>query len=255
MRGIKATAAGRPVPLRESAENTPAFLCVRRSRPRSSNPNKFGAALLLALSFASAGLAAQQKPQAPVPSPNVETPISAGALKYGLSLADEASEPLKKWARSYVEKQMRQHDVDSKTTAADVDTRFTGSSQEMRDAIAYLVFYLAYKDTDDDVRGQEFRIKEIDHQSDQLTDQIDTLNLNAQRRNMSGAGLTMRDQMQLQQEVDQRQSELRPLADERRLKAMRVAADQKKISAYLNFLGAAFPCMKAVQPSTLRGVK
>jgi hypothetical protein len=202
-------------------------------------------------------LAAPATPRPYAPSQTAaEAPIPAEALEYGAALHAQASTGVKTWARNYAEKQLRERAVNPRATMADVDKHFAKATDQARDAITFLVFYLAYKDEQENQKMLAIRIKEIDRETKELMRQIEVIMKTQDNRSMSGSHpITMQERVKQEEDIKTREAQLREYGDDRQLKATREAACGKKINSYLKLLGAVYPRMKGIEPVILRDLK
>ncbi|MCI0627571.1 MAG: hypothetical protein L0387_38975 [Acidobacteria bacterium] len=207
---------------------------------------------VLAVFFLPLSALAQQKP---LVEPQIEA-VSAPALKYGAALEKEATPEVKDWVRGHVTKQMRTQAVDPKATMAKVDEQFAEASEEARDAVTFLVMYGAYRDEDENQRMLNYRIRDIDRETTEITRQLQVMWKNEQGRGASPLqGISAQERVRLDELQQKMESQLREYADERQLKATQEAASRKKAALYLKVLGMAYERMKGTEPEILRGVK
>jgi hypothetical protein len=207
------------------------------------------------LAFDPLAAPATQKPNPPAQTV-ADASIPAEALEYGEALHAQASTDVKNWARNYAERQLRERAVDPRATMADVDKHFARATDQARDAITYLVFYLAYKDEQENQKMLAIRIKEIDRETKELMRQIEVIMKTQDNRSMSGSHpLTMQERVKQEEDIKAREAQLREYGDDRQLKATREVASGKKISSYLKLLGAVYPRMKGIEPGILRNLK
>ncbi len=231
----------------------------------SKRGTRWGAAGLLIALFAGAWLAAggaaltqkekNGKKEKDFPPPAVEI-LPANAVKFGAQANDAAPEELKKWAESLAKGEMRSHSVDPQATMKKVDERWPQESEATRDAITFLVFYLAYKDEDLNYRTLGYRIRDIDRETKEITRQLQIVWKNQENRSASPLQAQGQQARVAEEErIQGMESTLRDYADERQLKATLMDASRKKISLYLKLLEVAHKRMGNASPSLLRTVK
>ena len=219
-------------------------------------PNRFALALLCTCLLCGAARSAQKPPeQSPALLPLPQDSISAEAIKYGAALEEQATPELKKWVSGYI-KQLREKPVDPKATMADVDARFPAASDEARDAVIFLTYYLAHKDENEEQRMLGLRVRDIDRETTEIVRQIKVMQETDNLRSGSTNGqLTIAQRLQMDEEIRKREAQLREYGEERQLKTTRIAASRKKVNSYLKLLDVARKRMKDVSPTLLRDVR
>ena len=125
----------------------------------------------------------------------------------------------------------------------------------MRDAITFLLFYLAYKDEDENQRLLAVRIRDIDRDTIEITRQLQQMWKNDQSRAASPMQSSSPNARVANEEQQQRmEAQLREYADERQLKSTQLAGSRKKINAYLKLLDIAHGRMRGIDPAIVKSV-
>lgn len=181
--------------------------------------------------------------------------LHAPALAFGAQLQKHASEKLLKWAEPYAKKDLREKPLDPRGTMAVVDERFPQATDEARDAITFLAFYLAYKEEDFDQRMTASRLRDIDRDTIEITRQLQVIWKNEQNRSASPMqGLSQEQRLAIDEQVRGMEARLRELADERQLKSAHLSASRRKVDAFLKLLAAVHPRMEGIDPAMLKSV-
>lgn len=210
---------------------------------------------ILALSLAGGALPQSSSRKAPQWEPSEPTSLHAPALAYGTDLEKQASKELLKWAEPYAKKDLRANPLDPQGTTAVVDQRFPQASEEARDAVTYLLFYLAYKEEDFEQRMLAARLRDIDRETTEITRQLQVIWKNEQNRSASPTqGLSQQQRVAIEEDIQRKESQLRDFADERQHKSGQFEASRKKVGVFLKLLAAVHPRMKGIEPSVLKSI-
>jgi hypothetical protein len=190
------------------------------------------------------------------PPPAVaEADLPAAALKFGVALLEQAPADLKKWAESHARSEMRSKPVDPQGTMAVVDARYMQEPDTTRDAITFLVFYLAYKDEDENYRTLGYRIRDIDRETKEITRELQVIWKNQDNRSASPLqAQSQQARVAQEEEIQRKESQLRDFADERQMKGTLMTAARKKVSVYLKLLKVVHERMRGTDPALLRSV-
>lgn len=182
--------------------------------------------------------------------------VHAPALAFGAQLQKHASERLLNWAEPYAKKDLREKPLDPRGTMAVVDERFSQATDEARDAVTFLAFYLAYREEDFEQRMTASRLRDIDRDTIEITRQLQVIWKNEQNRSASPMqGLSQEQRLAIDEQVRSMESRLRELADERQIKSAQLNASRKKVDALLRLLAAVHPRMNGIDPVILKSVE
>ena len=211
-------------------------------------------ALLSLLAFAAASQQSGRK--AKQWEPSEPSTLHAPALAFGSELDKNTSESFRDWAGPYAKKDLRAKPLDPQGTTALVDQRFPQASEEARDAVIFLLYYLAYKEEDFEQRMLASRLRDIDRETTEITRQLQVIWKNEQNRSASPMqGLSQEQRMAIDEDIQRKESQLRELADERQLKSGQFAASRMKVGTFLKLLAAVHPRMSGVEPIVLHSVR
>jgi len=182
--------------------------------------------------------------------------MHAPALSFGANLEKEAPDDLRKWANSYAKGDLREKPLDPQGTMSMVDQRFPKASEEARDAVTFLLFYLAYKEEDLEQRMLAARLVDIDRETKEITRQLQIIWKNEQSRAASPTqGLSQEQRLAIEDQVREMESRLREYADERQLKSGRFGTSRRKVNALLRLIAAVHPRMQGIEPAILKSVR
>lgn len=182
--------------------------------------------------------------------------VPVEALRFGKALQDAAPEKLKKWAEELAKGELRAKPVDPKGTMKWVDERYARFDETTRDAITYLVFFLAYEDEDKNFRTLGYRVRDIDRETKEITRELQTIWKNEQSRGASPMqAQSQQSRIEQEEYVQKQESRLRDFGDERQLKVTEMEASRKKVNTYLKLLELAHKRMRGTDPKILRQVK
>jgi hypothetical protein len=184
--------------------------------------------------------------------------VPADALKFGTELEGRAADEFKDWAKGHVTKHMRAAAVNPRAAMQAVDERYPRTSEIARDAGAFLLQYLAYKDEDMNQRMLASRIREIDRKTYDYSRRINEIREGEQRRLMPTTprgAISAEQRIRLEEEIRQLEEEIRQLGTERQLKATELDASRKKVNLYLKVLGIVHDRMKDVPVESIGELK
>ena len=224
---------------------------------------RLAAALTLFLSVAIlAPQAAPQKkkpPEEPKPEKDWKPAfVPADALEYGAELDEHAAPALKAWIHEHIAKHMRSGQVNPRAAMQAVDGRFPQTSDIARDAGAFLLQYMAYKDEDENQRVLAGRIREIDRTTYDVSRRINEIYEGEQRRLMPTTprgAISAEQRVRLDEEVRRLEEQLRQLGTERQLKATELDGSRKKINFYLKALGLIYERMNDVPVESIAALR
>lgn len=216
---------------------------------------RFNLALLLALALVGAAVA--QDPERKKETWKTAEPsnLHAPALAFGEALEKNASAGLRDWAGPYAKKTLRSAPLKPQETTAVVDQRFPQGAEEARDAVVFLLYYLAYKEEDIEQRMLAARLRDIDRETIEITRQLQIIWKNEQNRAASPTqGLSQQQRVAIDEDVQRKESQLRFLADERQLKSGQFATSRKRVDSFLKLLAQVHPRMQGIEPSVLQAL-
>jgi hypothetical protein len=216
-----------------------------------------GAGLALA---GAAGFAGAQHREDPLKPEKDWKPVfvPADALKFGAELDEKATSQFKGWCRDQVAKHLRNEPVSPRAAMEAVDKQYPAAPELSRDAGAFLLEYLAYKDEDTNQLTLAGRIREIDRTTYDLSREINIMTENEQRRLMPTnprAAIGAEARVRMDADIRQREEKIRQLAIERQLRATELDASRKKVNLYLKVLGIVHGRMKDVPVDSIVELK
>ncbi|MBI3661994.1 MAG: hypothetical protein HY234_02950 [Acidobacteria bacterium] len=227
--------------------------------------------LCATLSLAGAAFAQSPAPQnapsrQPASPPNAQrdpkieewkpSTLPADALAFGAALEESAPPKVKKWSESYAKKTMPKQSIDPRATMTVVDQQFPRDSDEARDAVTFLLFYLAYKEEDNGQRQLAARIRRMDDEAYDITRRMEIIRGNEQnllastRRTISQQEMIRNDDEM--QQLDQR---LRSMSEDRKVKVAQLETLRKRVDAYLKVMGVTHSRMTGIAPTVLRSMQ
>jgi hypothetical protein len=182
--------------------------------------------------------------------------VPAEALAFGAQLEEAASQELKEWVWDYIKKSLRDRPIDPKAVIGAVDTRYAAASDLARDAGIYLLYFLAYKDDDENQRMLSYRIRDIDRETYDISRELAIL-LETEQNRMAATRrpITFEERVRREEQEQKLNARLRELGDERQLKATQVAFSRKKVDIYLKLMSYAYERMKGTDPGVMRELK
>jgi hypothetical protein len=230
---------------------------MKRARLFTRGAFVLGACLALA---SAAGTAAAQQKEEPARPEKEWKPafVPADALKFGATLEEKAPAQFKGWCHGHVTKHMRKEPVKPRAAMDAVDEHYPRAPEISRDAGAFLLQYLAYKDEDTNQLTLAGRIREIDRTTYDLSREINIMAENEQRRLMPTnprAAIGAEARVRMDAEIRQREEKIRQLAMERQMRATELEASRKKVNLYLKALGLVFERMKDVPADSIAELK
>ena len=217
------------------------------------------ALVVCAACFGGAAWAAQQKEDPLKPEKQWKPAhVPADALKFGAELEEKATPQFKHWCHEHVTKHMRNEPVKPRAAMLAVDEHYAQAPEISRDAGAFLLQYLAYKDEDTNQLTLAGRIREIDRTTYDLSREINIMVENEQRRlfptNPRGA-IGAEARVRMDADIRQREEKIRQLGTERQIRATELDASRKKVNLYLKVLGLVFDRMKDVPANSIVELK
>jgi hypothetical protein len=184
--------------------------------------------------------------------------LPADALAYGAALEENAPPQLKKWCENYAQKEMPKQKIDPRATMAVVDKEFSKASDEARDAVIFLLDYLAYKHEDIEQSMLAMRIRHIDDEAYDITRRMIVTKEN-QERGMSttakNRGISPQQAMQVEEDQRKSEQQLREMAENRKLKRAQLEMLRKRVDGYLKVMAVTHPRMNGVAPEVLRTIQ
>jgi len=214
--------------------------------------------------FASALLAVPTLTQEPVKPAGRESAalgmplvsVPAEAIEYGNALFRNAMPELRSWVHTFAKKNVCKRPLDPRGTMQQVDARFARWSDEVRDAITYLVFHVAYLDEEKEQRVVDGKVRRLDEETEQILRQMAVLQGNQQERLAAKrGGITPQEMVRQDEQLRQMDQRLREIAEERRNKRRELASLRKRVDLYYKLFSATHPRMAGVQPEVLQGIK
>ena len=147
--------------------------------------------------------------------------MPADALAYGAALEQNAPPNLKKWCENYAQREMPKQRIDPRATMSVVDKEFSRASDEARDAVIFLLDYLAYKHEDNEQSMLAQRIRHIDDEAYDITRRM-IISKENQERGMSATaknrGISPQQVMQIEEDQRKLEQQLREMAEDRKVK-------------------------------------
>ncbi|MBI3484758.1 MAG: hypothetical protein HY012_06355 [Acidobacteria bacterium] len=234
----------------------------------SRRPLNIFSFLLCAILVPTADFAQSSAPQSTTPRDTVSPPnvardpkieewkpstLPADALAFGAALEENAPPKLKKWCENYAKKEMPKQKIDPRATMAVVDKEFSKASDEARDAVIFLLDYLAYKEEDTGQRQLAARIRRMDDEAYDITRRMQIMketeqNLLASTRRVPSQQELMRNDEQAR-EMEQ---QLRRISDDRKVKMGQLQTQRKRVDVYLKVMSVTHARMAGIEASVLR---
>jgi hypothetical protein len=217
------------------------------------------AIVICAACFGGAIWAAQQKDD-PLKPEKEWTPahVPADALKFGAEMEEKATLEFKSWCREHVSKNMRNAPVKPRAAMEAVDAQYPQAPEISRDAGAFLLQYMAYKDEYTNQLTLAGRVREIDRTTYDLSREINIMAENEQRRlfpTNPRAAIGAEARVRMDADIRQREEKIRELAMERQIRATELNASRKKVNLHLKALGLVHPRMKDVPADSIVELK
>jgi len=225
------------------------------------NSARICAFVLVALLFAACPAQLHPQGQAKPKNPREEKPwqqavVPAEVVKFGADLEGAASAHLKDWCSNYVRKELRDKPIEPKAVIGAVDRHYAAASDLARDAGIYLVYYLAYRDDEENQRMLSFRIRDIDRETYDITRELAMIHESELNRLASrNSSLTPAERIRRDEQEQKANSRLRELGDERQIKGTRMDFSRKKVNIYLKLMSYAYDRMKGTPPAVLDELK
>jgi hypothetical protein len=182
----------------------------------------------------------------------------ADAIAYGATLEENAPSKLKKWCEHYAQKEMIKQKIEPRATMAVVDKEFPAASDEARDAVIFLLDYLAYKSEDNEQRMLAGRIRRLDNDAYDMNLRMHILKENQERRIGSTSkrvAISPQQMIQSEEEVQKLEQQLRLMNEDRKVKMDQLYALRRRVDGYLKVMSVTHPRMNGVAPEVLRTVQ
>jgi hypothetical protein len=182
--------------------------------------------------------------------------LPADALAYGAALEQNAPPKVKKWSENYATKKMPHQPISPKTIMAEVDQEFAKDSDEARDAVGFLLYYLGFQFEDDDQRQLAARIRRMDEEAYDITRQMQILKENEQNM-LASTRRTPSPQQMVKNDDDMQKLDmkLRSMSEDRRAKMAQLETLRKRVDLYLKVMSVIHPRMNGIEPTILRTMK
>lgn len=182
--------------------------------------------------------------------------LPADALAYGAALGENAPPKVKKWSENYAKKKMPHQPISPKAIMAEVDQAFSKDSNEARDAVGFLLYYLGYLLEDDDQRQLAARIRRMDEEAYDITRRMQIIKENEQNL-LASTRRTPSQQQLLKNDDDLQQldQKLRSMSDDRKVKMAQLEALRKRVDTYLKVMSVIHPRMNGIEPAILRAMQ
>ncbi len=181
--------------------------------------------------------------------------LPAGALAYGAALEENAPLKLKKWCEHYAQTEMMKQKIDPRATMAVVDKEFASASNEARDAVIFLLDYLAYKNEDNEQRMLAGRIRRLDNDTYDMNLRMQILKENQEKRVGSTSkrvAISPQQMVQSEEEIQRLEQQIRMMLEERKQKMDQLMALRRRVDGYLKVMSVTYPRMNGVEPAVLR---
>lgn len=181
--------------------------------------------------------------------------LPADALAYGAELEENAPPKLKKWCENYAQKEMMKQKIDPRATMAVVDKEFASASDKARDAVIFLLDYLAYKSEDNEQRMLAARIRRHDNEAYELNLRMHILKENQEKRIGSiskRVAISPQQMIMSEEEVQRLEQQLRTMDEDRKVKMNQLMALRRRVDGYLKVMSVTYPRMNGVAPAVLR---
>jgi hypothetical protein len=208
---------------------------------------------------------AAQQEAAPPPKPKRDprteewkpATLPANALAYGAALEINAPPKLKKWCEHYAQIEMPRQKIDPRATMAVVDKEFASASDEARDAVIFLLDYLAYKHQDNEQRMLAARIRRMDNEMYDMNLRMHILKENQEKSIGSinkRVAISPQQVLKSEEEVQRLEQQLRVMTEERKMKMEQLLALRRRVDGYLKVMSVTHPRMNGVAPEVLRAM-
>lgn len=226
--------------------------------------------LLVALACALHAAAQSPAPQKATPGqaaapPNVQrdpkieewkpSTLPADALAFGAALEENAPPQLKQWCENYAQKKMPNQPISPKAIMAAVDQEFAKDSDEARDAVGFLLYYLGYLEEDSAQKMLAARIRRIDDEAYDITRRMIIIKENQESAMSSTSrnrALSPQQVLQVEEEMRSLEQQLRVMGEDRKVKMAQLEMLRKRVDGYLKVMGVIHPRMNGIAASVLR---
>jgi hypothetical protein len=181
--------------------------------------------------------------------------LPADALAFGAALEENAPPQLKKWCTDYAQKEMPKQRIDPRATMAVVDKEFSKASDEARDAVIFLLDYLAYKHEDNEQRMLAARIRRLDDEAYETNLRMHILKENQERRigsTSKSVAISPQQVIQSEEEIQTLEQQLRIMNEDRKVKMGQLQMQRKRVDGYLKVMSVTHTRMNGIAPSVLR---
>ncbi len=179
--------------------------------------------------------------------------VPAEPLEYGIKLLDHADPALVKWAHGFIEKKFRWKQPNLDHVLHEVDRTFALQNGRTRDAVTYLLVYLAYRDQINlaesfmqHLHDNALEAETIEHELQLWQD------YNIQPSAADGLPPGIRNADDLAARMAAR---LQALETESALRSNQLIAIRQRVNFTLFVLDEAYRFMKSVPPATVRDVR
>jgi hypothetical protein len=182
--------------------------------------------------------------------------MPADGLAYGAALEESATENLRRWCREYARTKMSEQPIDPRTTMRAVDAEFPQYSDAVRDAITYLLIYLAYKEENRTQAHLVGEIKRMDDEAHEILLRMQRMRENEMNK-LASTRTTATQQEMLRNDEDERRKDqqLRDMALMRRVRMQELERARKRVDGYLKVIQVTYPRMNGVPANILRDPK
>lgn len=181
--------------------------------------------------------------------------LPADALAYGAALEENAPLKLKKWCEHYAQTEMIKQKIVPRATMAVVDKEFASASDEARDAVIFLLDYLAYKNEDNEQRMLAGRIRRLDNDTYDMNLRMQILKENQEKRVGSTSkrvAISPQQMVQSEEEIQRLEQQIRMMLEERKLKLDQLYALRRRVDGYLKVMSVTYPRMNGVAAEVLK---
>lgn len=228
--------------------------------PRASN-SVFAAWLAIATALAAPGFAAapqiekqQEKKEPPQEPESPPAVVPAEAVKFAAALKDAAPAAFRRWAASYVKKELRDIPAEAEAVGAAVKRRFPAASETARGAGELILYDLAYRAAEElqKIHAEEIRL--LDREHTDITRDLEILEPYRRLGGASPANSPRTGQPRMQRELEL-ENRLQQLEADKQVRSTQLALAEKKANHYLNLLAARYEKLKGTNPAVLRELK
>ncbi|MGH9814695.1 MAG: hypothetical protein ACRD5F_14010 [Candidatus Acidiferrales bacterium] len=179
--------------------------------------------------------------------------VPAESLEYGIKLHDHADPALVKWAHGFIEKNFRWKQPNLDYMLDEVDRTFALYNGRTRDAVTYLLVYLAYRDQIDLAENFTQHLHDNALEAETIQHELQLWqNYNIQPSAADGQPPGMRNADDLAARMAAR---LQALETETVLRSNQLIEIRQRVNFTLFVLDEAYRFMKSVPPATLQGVR